>query len=437
MPIRDLLVTLAVFGSLIFIIKRPYIGVLVWSWLSYMNPHRLTWGFAYSLPFAQVVAFALLFSVLINKDSRKGIPINATTILWIIFIIWMTVTCIFAVYPDRAFEYYARVIKIQLMTFITIMLMTDQRKIDLLIWTIALSIGFFSIKGGIHSVLNGGIHRTYGPPGTMFGDNNAFALATLMVIPLFYYLYTLPYSKWVKQFLLAALSLSFICALCSQSRGALLAILAVLGYFWWLSKSKVITAPILILIAVLGFSFMPESWHERMASIQNFEEDGSAMSRIHAWRYSINIANDMFTGGGFASWSPETYFKYSPDFTGTFVAHSIWFNVLADHGWLGLALFVSILWITWRNLSFIIKQTKDEPEKKQIEVLAKMMKLSFVAYFSAGTFLSLSYFDLPWHFVAITVILRRIFDEKQMDSKLTPTTERSSSQHSLLRKKPA
>jgi hypothetical protein len=36
---RDILVTLIVFGALPFVFKRPYIGVLLWVWISVMNPH--------------------------------------------------------------------------------------------------------------------------------------------------------------------------------------------------------------------------------------------------------------------------------------------------------------------------------------------------------------------------------------------------------------
>ncbi|HEU4855481.1 MAG TPA: DUF5935 domain-containing protein, partial [Nitrosospira sp.] len=43
---RDILVTLIVFGALPFVFKRPYIGVLLWVWISVMNPHTQGWGFA-------------------------------------------------------------------------------------------------------------------------------------------------------------------------------------------------------------------------------------------------------------------------------------------------------------------------------------------------------------------------------------------------------
>lgn len=67
---RDIILTLIVFGSLPFILRNAYIGVLVWSWLSYMNPHRFTWGFAYNFPFAQIVALVLLVAVLFSKEKK-------------------------------------------------------------------------------------------------------------------------------------------------------------------------------------------------------------------------------------------------------------------------------------------------------------------------------------------------------------------------------
>ena len=44
MALRDLLVFAIVFGSIPFILRRPWIGVLMWVWISVMNPHRLSWG---------------------------------------------------------------------------------------------------------------------------------------------------------------------------------------------------------------------------------------------------------------------------------------------------------------------------------------------------------------------------------------------------------
>lgn len=401
---RDLLITLIVFGSIPFILRRPYIGILMWSWLSYMNPHRLAYGFAYDMPFAQVIAITIFMAFIFNKD-RQSIPFSGTVVVWVLFLIWASLTTYFAIYPDFAAEQYIRIIKIQIFTFLTMALITNQDRINKLIWVIALSIGFYSIKGGIFTIMTGGSFRVWGPAGSFIEDNNELALACLMVIPLMYYLMVQLNNRWFKYAMGGAIFLSLASVIGSQSRGALIAIAAVLGFYWLKTKSKFVSAFVILFIVAAGWNFMPTSWHERMDTIGNYEEDASAMGRINAWIYSINIANDRLLGGGFSSWSTNTYAVYSPDAELVVVAHSIYFNVLADHGWIGLILFLLVLIFTWNNLSRIIKRTRGDPVMSQQNLLARMLQISFIAYLTGGAFLSLSYFDLPWHLVAITLLI--------------------------------
>lgn len=408
---RDILVTLIVFGSIPFIFRRPYIGVLMWAWLGYMNPHRLTWGFAYHMPFSQVIAGVLLLATVFNSQARQRIPMDKLMLVWIIFLVWMGITTALAIYPDYAQSYFIRVVKIQLLTFLTLMLITDLDKLKKLVWVITLSIGFYSIKGGIFTILSGGAFRVWGPPGSFIEDNNGLALSTLMILPLMYYLYSQQQQRLIRYGLLAAMLLSLASAIGSQSRGALLACGAVMGFFWLKSKHKLLTGTLLLLLALIGWNFMPQTWHDRMATLQTYDEDASAMGRINAWIYSINLANDRFIGGGFNSWSDATYQKYSPDADYVVVAHSIYFNVLADHGWLGLILFLTIFFFTWRYLSQVISLTRARTELKDQNTLARMLQVSFVAYFTGGAFLSLSYFDLPWHLVAIAFLLKHHIGE--------------------------
>ena len=402
---RDIIVTLMVFGSLPFIFRNAYIGVLVWSWLSYMNPHRLAWGFAYSMPFAQIVALTLFASLLFNGE-KKSFPFNGLTVTWLIFLIWMTISTVFALLPDVAFEQLIKVYKIQILTLLTLLLFNSQKRLDLLIWTIVVSIGFYSVKGGIFTVMTGGAYRVYGPSTSYISENNALAVATLMIIPLMYYLYKIVENKWVRYGIIFAILTSLISVVGSQSRGALIAIAAVGLFFWLKTSGKMVTGALIICLAFLGLNFMPDSWHDRMSTIENYEEDKSAMGRINAWQYSINVASDRLTGGGLESWSRETFMRYAPNPNDYHSAHSIFFSILGDHGWPGLVMFLIILFFGWRYLSQLIKYTKYNPELSEKNLLARMLQVSLIAYMSGGAFLSLSYFDLPWHLLAITVLLK-------------------------------
>ena len=154
---------------------------------------------------------------------------------------------------------------------------------------------------------------------------------------------------------------------------------------------------------------MPGSWVKRMESIQNYEEDNSAMGRINAWTYSVNIASDNITGGGLESWRRATFLLYAPNPDDVHAAHSIYFSVLADHGWIGLFLFLLIIVISWRNGNWVISNTKDSQELLWANNLARMLQVSLIAYLSGGTFLSLSYFDLPWQIFLMLAMLREFF----------------------------
>ncbi len=418
---RDILVTVLVFGMLPMIFWRPWTGILVWSWLGYMNPHRQTWGFAYDMPFAMIVAVTLFMAMVLSKEKYR-LPWNGTIALWLVFLAWMSLTTALSIYPDRAIPLYTTVIKIQIMTLVTLMLITDTNRIHALVWVIVGSIGFYSVKGGVFTLMTGGGYRVYGPMDSNISENNAMALATLMILPLMVYLYKVHrHQPWLRWLLAISILLSTVSVFGSQSRGALIALAAVAGFFWLKSKSKVLTGAGLVALAVLTFSFMPASWHERMATITEYEIDKSAMSRIHAWEYSINIAADRITGGGFNSWSEETYAVYSPESkTTNIVAHSIYFSVLADHGWPGLIMYLILLFIAWRKLSRVIALTRHSESDFKPALLARMLQVSLVAYLSGGAFLSLSYFDLPWHIIAISILLGILYTREAASKAAIP-----------------
>ena len=52
---RGIVLTIFIFATIPAIFYSPWIGVLVFSWFSYMNPHKLAWGFVQSMPFAMIV----------------------------------------------------------------------------------------------------------------------------------------------------------------------------------------------------------------------------------------------------------------------------------------------------------------------------------------------------------------------------------------------
>jgi len=408
---RDILVTLVILGSIPFIFRRPYIGVLVYCWISYMNPHRLTWGFAYDMPFAALIGGVTLIAIVISKESKK-IPIYSIIIVWFLWIAWMNVTTIFAIIPDDAVWKWDRSMKIQLMAIITLMVMKSPERIKLLVWVLAISVGIYGIKGGIFTLATGGNYIIFGAPGTYFSGSNALAVALLMVLPLFLYLLFQTKNKWVKRGLLVAMILISLSILSSYSRGAFLGASAILLYLTLKSKKKMILIPAILAVAMLGLSFMPQKWYDRISTIQTYEEDSSAMGRINSWYFAYNLANDKpIVGGGFNVFDPRTFQIYAPEPENFNDAHSIYFEVLGEHGYIGLILFLLLGWLALSQGNYIRKNTKDNSDLQWAFNLATMTQVSIIGYAVAGAFVGLAYFDLYYHLICILVLTRQEIDK--------------------------
>ncbi len=407
MPIRDILVVSIVFGVLPMVLRRPHVGILLWSWISYMNPHRLSWGFAYGMPIAAIAAAAALLSILLSKEPKR-FPVNALTVLWLLFVLWVCITTPFALYPDNALVQLIKVLKIQLFALLTLMLFADRDRLQQLVLVIALSIGFFGFKGGLFTLLGGGGERVWGPPGTFIEDNNHLGTALLMVMPLIWYLRGQSAKRWVRLGLLGLMLMTALAVVGTYSRGAMVGGAAMVTFLWWKSRQRLkLGLGLVVLIPVL-LAFMPEAWHERMDTIQTYEEDSSVQGRFKAWRVAFELANHRITGGGFDPWTRQVFGVYIGDASSSHAAHSIYFGVLGEHGWIGLALFLAIGILSLRYCQQTLRLCRGRGELEWLYSLMAMVQVSLIAYATGGAFLSLAYFDLPWHLFGLTVLGREI-----------------------------
>mgnify|MGYP001819850859 CR=1 FL=1 len=403
MGLRDIFLLVTIYGSVPFIYMKPFIGVLVWYWLALMNPHRISWTLT-NQPFAQLIALAMLSSLLIARNETKRIPVTPITITLGIFWVWMLATTFFSMYPELAWKQWDKVWKIMLTTYVAIMVLNSRERIISLTVVAAMSIGYYGFKGGLFTILTGGGFRVWGPAGSFIGGNNEIGLALIMTVPLLVYLRGIVTYRGLKWALLAGAVLCVFAILGTQSRGALVGVSAMSLFLIFKSKNKI---PYLLLAAILAFvawNFMPETWHERMDTIGEYEEDSSAQGRIKAWRMAVNLSGDRVFGGGFECFKPMTYLMYLPEVgaRGT-DAHSIYFETLAEHGVIGLTLFLLIGLFTFLACGRIMRRTRGLSDLLWMNELARMIQVSLVGYAVSGLFLGLAYFDFYYALVAIVV----------------------------------
>lgn len=402
---RDLLITALILGALPWILMRPHVGALMYAWLGLMNPHRLTYGFAYSFPFGTIVALSTIFSLVISRE-KKQLPWSSLFIIWLLFIVWMNITTFFALVPDAAIIEWDRAMKIQLMVLVTMVLIQGQARINAFVWVIVISLGFFGVKGGIFTILTGGQYRVMGPWDTFITDNNTLALALIMTLPLMRYLMLNVTRKALRVGLMAAMGLTAMSIISSQSRGAFIGGGTILLFLIIKSRQRarfMIAAAIAVPIMLLS---MPDAWFDRMGTISEYQQDPSAMGRINAWGFAFNLAKDHpITGGGFRVFTENLFLTYAPNPADFHDAHSIYFEILGEQGFIGLALFLSIGFLSLKYCNRIIRAARGRTDLIWAGDLAAMLQVSLIGYATGGAFLGLAYYDLYYDIVAVVIVL--------------------------------
>jgi putative inorganic carbon (hco3(-)) transporter len=401
---RDVIIVLVFAGVLGWSVwkKSPFTAIMVYFWISFMNPHRFTWGFAYSLPLAMGSA-AVTFMVIILGFKNIKWPKSYTFYLFLLLWLFVTITTITSIYPDDAWAQWNIINKIFLMTTLAMLIVNTKQRLLIFMLGIVFFIGLVGIKGAIFGVATGGQYTVWGPPETFLEDNNDLGLALIIILPLSFYIKDLFKKKWVK---IASLGMTFsimMSAALTYSRGALLGLIAVAFFIVIRSKHKIAIGFVTVCIIAVGINFLPDSWFDRMNSIKSYEEDRSAQMRINSWLTAINLAKAKPFGGGFDCFTIEMYELYSPNpelgkrlSGGASTAHSIYFEVLAYHGFGGLFLYLLSIGLLYLSLGKLVRTFKKIPELEWISIMSRACMISIIGFLVSGAFLSRGFFDLFW-----------------------------------------
>jgi putative inorganic carbon (hco3(-)) transporter len=417
---RDYIVLGIIFATLPFCFFRPFFGVMMWYIVSFLNPHRFTWGVAYDFPVAMLVAAPTLAGFLLFHRSWKNL---FTREVFLILMLWCwftfttmhnTTETVFMHFAHDTWYRWQFVTKILVMALVTVAVVDTWERLRIVLITISACFGFLVVKAVPFMILTGGSFRLYGPPGSMVADNNDLGLVLNMTLPIFFFLAQTEENPKLRRVLWFVFIATIPAVLFTYSRGALIGLATVMFLMILRLPQRFVLLPVLFLAALFAVLFTPERWQKRM----DFRQEGaliddSAMSRFNAWRYSWNLASDYpLTGGGFDAFTPPLFALYAPNQADVHGPHSIYFGVLAEHGFPGLLLYLCLLLSTLLRLQRLLRYARRWGDQL-VAAYAPMLQFSLLAFMVSGAFLGRAYFDYYFTIVVCAAILCRLAAQEQ------------------------
>ncbi|MBS3963224.1 MAG: putative O-glycosylation ligase, exosortase A system-associated [Methylomonas sp.] len=394
---RDIFVLILIAILIIASLKRPWWGVLSLAIFSYMNPHSYAWGFVRSLPAYYILFLAVCISYF-KSDEKQSIFFDWRVKFFIALWVYFGLTTLFALVPNAAEQKFIDVSKIFFPFFFTLSLITTREKLFYLIATIASSIGLIALKGGLFALASGFSHRVYGPPATQYAGNNEFALVTIIIIPLLILFQKQTNNKNIKLLLLFAIPVCIASAISSWSRGALLALVGSGFYLLLHSKYKLLAIPLIICSVYFLLPYLPESWFARMHTLETYDEDESALGRLEAWHDGWNYATaHPFLGAGFDGWIMVTQRDW----------HSAYVEIFSEHGFIAFGIWISLILGSLISLTRLQIKFKSFPELKWVGDYSISLKAAIFAYMIGSAFLGVSYWDLLYHLIFISALVKK------------------------------
>ncbi len=219
----------------------------------------------------------------------------------------------------------------------------------------------------------------------------------------------------VSQLAVAALlALQVTAIIVTYSRGAALGLAT--GFVVYVLSgrgSKVQSAAIVGAIAVALLALAPERFWQRTETIATYEEDASALGRIHAWKTAENIlAARPFTGVGQAAFVPA-WASYAPPEAGAraYVAHNLFLEVAAE---LGIVALVGFLVLAFAALRGALRASGPRsPVREEGRAILAALAGYLVCQLFAGYLLSFFLFFFLGLATAAERIARRAADPEE------------------------
>lgn len=396
----------------------PFALTLGYAWVDAFKPQDIGASALGAVPVALIIGGAAVFFY-VAADRRARPKFRWTTWLTLIMAVWCSTTMLWAVAPHAvAMEKWTWAFKTVLFSAFIPYVIRSRVQIEAFILVFIFASLVQILPVGVKQLVGGGY---YGDQHGIIGGNSGLSeSSTLATVCLM----LLPWALWASKHTLmittprlrrlGGIGLAVIYLVTSMGTFARTGLIGmiVLGFLmFWESRRKFVTLAVLIPVVVALALYAPKSWTARMDTIIHYEDNGSALTRLEMWRWTLNFAKEHPLGGGFNAYVTSvihtpSFVPGEPDITQYGRAyHSTVMEVLGTQGYFGLAVFLALVIGTWVSLKRTARRCRGHPELLWCEDLAKALSVGLAVLTPCSLFIGIGFLPFFWYNFALGACL--------------------------------
>lgn len=413
---RDV-VFIAFLGAMFLLgMRRPFLMVLTYAYIDIVSPQRLTYLLLNSVPIS-LIAFVGSVGAWLVFDDKSDLRLSRRHPLLLALLLYCFYTTTHADFPVEAADKWSWVWKATVYAMFLPLTLRTKLRIEALSLIMVLSVGSIIINGGLKTATSGG---GYGVLNLLGVENNAglyegsiISTVAICIIPLILFLAnhgTIFPPDWrVKLF---AYALCFACLLIpigTEARTGLICAGILAGMMLIHAKRKALYASLGLVGLICAIPLLPSSFTSRMDTINNYQGDQSASTRLQVWKWTMDYAREHPLGGGFNAYISNSFryqtvqrivepngnvdIEYVTVEDHSRAYHSSYFEMLGEQGYLGLAMWIVLHLGTAIQSYRIYRRYRktDDPERQWIAPYALAMGQGHIIYMIGSFFVGIAF----------------------------------------------
>jgi probable O-glycosylation ligase (exosortase A-associated) len=431
----DIFLLLVIMMFIFFGLTRPIIACGGYIWTDVVMPHKITFGFMAGKPISLILAVLVLVSLLINVNKLKK-P-SRTSIMWmlVVFFLWITFTTTQAYFQNDAWFKWDVAFKTILMSVLMMFAVRSKRDLEFLLIVFVSSVGFYMISAGLKTLAGGGgygANLIVGSGNVGIAESSTLAFYSVLCIPLFLFLKNnitlIPFLAGRRLIWYGAILLAIGTVIGTQARTGLVALAVLLLIEFVRSKKKLPIVFGSVFIAIIGLALASQSWKDRMNTMNDVQNEASAMGRVVVWKWTWDFAKSNPLGGGFgayrANYGQLNQYSTNPNmgFSKAKAFHSVYFEVLGEHGYPGILMYLFMALLMWRSNIRVIKS--NESDGNWHAAVGTVLNRCLLVFLVAGSFIGVAFQPIFYQLLVFTVSLAKLSDSQEPKAlKQTPTKQ--------------